>query len=166
MRVLVIGGGSIGLCAVAASNAIGADVDLAARYPHQIEAGTRLSAGAAVGTDYDVVVDAAGTQMAVDQAVERARPGGTIVAMATYWSPITVGLAFTTKKLRLQAAAGYGVHRQSGEREFATAAGLLAAAPDLADTLVTHRFGLADAAEAFRVAGDRASGAIKVQILP
>lgn len=166
MRVLVIGGGSIGLCAVAASRSMGADVDLAARYPHQIEAGARLSAGSVVGTDYDVIFDAAGTQMAIDQAVDLARPGGVIVAIATYWSPVTVGLGFTTKELRLRAAAGYGVHRHSGDREFVTAAALLAEVPDLGDALVTHRFGLDDAAEAFRVAGDRSSGAIKVQILP
>ena len=43
---------------------------------------------------------------------------------------------------------------------------MLAATPDLADALVTHRFGLDDAAEAFRVAGDRAAGAIKVQLAP
>jgi hypothetical protein len=32
--------------------------------------------------------------------------------------------------------------------------------------MVTHRFGLDDAAEAFRVAGDRDEGAIKVAVLP
>ena len=166
MRVLVIGGGSIGLCATAAARALGAEVDLAARYRHQLEAGERLGAGVGVGRDYDVVVDAAGSQSAFDQAVDLARPGGTIVALATYWSPIAVGLAFTTKELRLQAAAGYGAHRHSGHREFETAARLLAAVPELDRTIVTHRFGLDDAAEAFRVAGDRSSGAIKVQILP
>ena len=44
-RVLVIGGGSIGLCAVAAAAPPGVDADLAARHPHQIEAGERLGAG-------------------------------------------------------------------------------------------------------------------------
>jgi threonine dehydrogenase-like Zn-dependent dehydrogenase len=166
MRVLVIGAGSIGLCAVAAAVATGADVDLAGRHPHQIEAGEKVGAATALGTDYDIVIDAAGSQSAIDRAVELARPGGTIVAMATYWSPIQVGLGFTTKELRLRAASGYGVHRHSGVREFATAADLLAAVPDVVDALVTHRFGLDDAAEAFRVAGDRRSGAIKVQLIP
>ena len=46
------------------------------------------------------------------------------------------------------------------------AASLLADNPDLVDALVTHRFGLDDAAEAFRVAADRKAGAIKIVIEP
>jgi len=46
------------------------------------------------------------------------------------------------------------------------AAALLAARPEVVDALVHHRFGLDDAPEAFRVAGDRAAGAIKVLLSP
>ena len=37
---------------------------------------------------------------------------------------------------------------------------------EIADALVRHRFALDDAPEAFRVAGDRAAGAIKVLLGP
>ena len=50
--------------------------------------------------------------------------------------------------------------------EFEAAAALLAARPEVVDALVHHRFGLDDAPEAFRVAGDRAAGAIKVLLEP
>jgi threonine dehydrogenase-like Zn-dependent dehydrogenase len=53
-----------------------------------------------------------------------------------------------------------------GVREVEQAAALLAADPEIAKTLITHRFPLEDAAEAVRVAGDRAAGAIKVALHP
>jgi threonine dehydrogenase-like Zn-dependent dehydrogenase len=58
----------------------------------------------------------------------------------------------------------YGHHH--GEREFEEAAHLLAAHPELSETIVTHRFPLADAPAAFRTAADRSAGAIKVVIEP
>ena len=56
-RVLVVGGGSVGLLAVAAARAMGLEVDLEARHPHQKSAGERLGAGSPHG-EYDIVVEA------------------------------------------------------------------------------------------------------------
>ncbi|HAQ22596.1 MAG TPA: alcohol dehydrogenase, partial [Acidimicrobiaceae bacterium] len=50
--------------------------------------------------------------------------------------------------------------------ELLVAAQLLVDVPDLAEVLVTHRFGLDEASEAFRVAADRSAGAIKVVLEP
>ena len=74
-RVLVIGGGSIGLLAVAAARARGVDVDLSARHPAQQQAGEALGAALRAGEDYDVVIDAAGSQTALAEGLQRARPG-------------------------------------------------------------------------------------------
>jgi threonine dehydrogenase-like Zn-dependent dehydrogenase len=46
------------------------------------------------------------------------------------------------------------------------AAAMIADDPEIARTLITHRFPIEDAAEAFRVAGDKSSGAIRVVIEP
>ena len=63
MRVLVLGAGPIGLCTVAAARHLGADVDLEGRRPHPDRRRPSASGRrATVGADYDVVLDAAGTQ--------------------------------------------------------------------------------------------------------
>ena len=43
---------------------------------------------------------------------------------------------------------------------------MLADRPDLVDALITHRFPIEDAEEAFRVASDRAAGALRVVVEP
>jgi threonine dehydrogenase-like Zn-dependent dehydrogenase len=163
-RVLVIGGGSIGLSILAVARARGIDVDLSARYRHQHEAGERLGASRDFVDEYAVVVDAAGTQSSLDDAVTKVRPGGTIVVAATYWDPVSFGSDLLGKEAHVVPSTMYGhVH---GAREFEVAAEVLAAAPDLADVLISHRFSLDDAAEAFRVSGDRTAGSIKVVLEP
>jgi threonine dehydrogenase-like Zn-dependent dehydrogenase len=164
MRVLVIGAGPIGLCTIAVAGSRGIEVDLLAHRTSRIGAGERLGAGISAGTGYDVVLDAAGTQGSMDSAIERVRPGGTIGLLGTYWDPVTLGLAVQMKEVTLVPAFAYGHHH--GVSEFEDAITVLGAVPALADTVITHRFGLDEAPEAFRVAGDRASDAIKVVLHP
>ncbi|GAA3530608.1 hypothetical protein GCM10022222_12000 [Amycolatopsis ultiminotia] len=56
--------------------------------------------------------------------------------------------------------------RHDGVRDTEQAAALLAGNPEIAQAVITHRLPLDDAAEAFRAAADRASGAIKVVLHP
>jgi threonine dehydrogenase-like Zn-dependent dehydrogenase len=77
---------------------------------------------------------------------------------------VQFGTGLLGKEVTVIPATMYGHHH--GVREFELAAEMLAAHPDLGDVLVSHRFGLDDASEAFRVSGDRASGAIKVVLEP
>ncbi|WP_322756809.1 zinc-dependent alcohol dehydrogenase, partial [Frankia sp. Cas3] len=165
-RLLVVGGGTIGLVTVAVARAWGVEVDLLARHASQIQAGEALGAGSPPSGDrsrrYDVVVDAAGTQSSLDTAVARALRGGMVLALGTYWSPVQIDGTLAAKEVTVIPAILYGYHQ--GRREFDEAAQLLAQSPQLPDRLVTHRFPLQDAAEAFRVAADRESGAIKVQL--
>ncbi len=88
-RVLVVGGGSIGLLAVAAAAAMGLEVDLEARHDHQRAAGERLGAGAPHG-QYEITVEAAGTDSALATCVRKAAPGGRI-AMVGCRSRATAG---------------------------------------------------------------------------
>jgi threonine dehydrogenase-like Zn-dependent dehydrogenase len=164
-RVAVVGGGTIGLAAVAAARGAGvADVALVARHDHQRAAGERLGASA-VDDEYDVVVEAAGTGPALEQAAAACRPGGLVLFLSTHWSPVPIpGIPALMKELSFRWSYCYG--STGGRRDLDDAAALLAAEPAIAATLITHRFPLEDAPAAFRVAADRAAGAIKVVLEP
>jgi threonine dehydrogenase-like Zn-dependent dehydrogenase len=56
--------------------------------------------------------------------------------------------------------------RAGPSRDFDAAAAILAARPEVAATLITHRFPLDAATDAFAVAADRKAGAIKVVLEP
>ena len=86
-RVVVVGGGTIGLCCVAVAKYFGAEVELVARHRHQIEAGYRLGAQAHQQQKAPVVVEAAGTASALATAVDLAEKGGVVAIPSTYWDP-------------------------------------------------------------------------------
>jgi threonine dehydrogenase-like Zn-dependent dehydrogenase len=164
-RVAIVGGGSVGLCALAVARASGAEVALVARHDAQKGAGERLGAAASIEGSYDLVIDAAGTESALQRAVELCRPGGTLLLLATYWSGLTLpGFALCMKEIRVVPASMHGRHGVA--RDVDVAAALLAARPSIADALITHRFPLDAAPEAFATAADRQAGAIKVVLEP
>jgi len=161
-RVAVVGAGTIGLAAVAGARGVGCDqVGLVARHPHQHHAGERLGATIVDDGEYDVVIEAAGTEAALVTAAGLCRPGGEVLFLSTHWQPVPVpGIVALMKELTFRWSFTYGTH--PGGRDLDDAASLLARNPDIAATLITHRFPLDDAAAAFRVAADRGQGAIKV----
>ena len=163
-RVVVVGGGPIGLCAVAASVAAGCETALVARHPAQIAAGRRLGAVEPRG-EYDVAAECAGTVTATAECCERVRPNGTLLLLAAFWNELTLpGIPVAAKELAIVTASMYG--RLGAARDVDTAAALLAANPAIAECLITHRFPLAQAPAAFAAARDRRAGAIKVVLEP
>jgi len=163
-RVAVIGGGSIGLCSVVAARAAGARVDLVARHDAQRAAGARLGAGEPSGT-YDLVIDAAGTKSALEAALPLCRPGARLLLVATYWGGLELpGFPLCLKEVDVIPASLYS--REGASRDIDVAAAILARTPDVADAMITHRFPLDAAPEAFTTAADRKSGAIKVVLEP
>jgi 2-desacetyl-2-hydroxyethyl bacteriochlorophyllide A dehydrogenase len=162
-RVVVVGAGSVGLLAATAAQAQGAaEVAIQARHPHQHLARERLGIPEAKG-EYDVVIEAAGSSSSIQRSIEMLRPGGTVVVLGVVRTPLDVPFPMLlSKEVTLVASLGYCGH--AGEREMRLAAEMLAGRPEIAESLITHRFPLADAVEAFRVAADRSSGAIKVVV--
>ena len=86
--------------------------------------------------------------------------------LASYWDGVVElpGLEVTSKEVTLVPAAMYG--RVGPSRDIDVAAAILASRREVPETLITHRFPLDAAAEAFAVAADRAAGSIKVVLEP
>jgi threonine dehydrogenase-like Zn-dependent dehydrogenase len=164
-RVAIVGAGAIGILAAASAQTMGAtDVAVEARHPHQRDARERI--GAVTPTaDYDIVIETGGSESALHRAVELTRPGGTVVYVGVY-DPDTTWPhheAFL-REVALRPSLGYCGH--DGRREFAESAGMLASRPELAPMLITHRFPIDDAPEAYRVAADKSQGVFRVVVEP
>jgi threonine dehydrogenase-like Zn-dependent dehydrogenase len=163
-RVAVVGAGAIGLAAVAVARALGCAVDVTARHDAQRRAAMRIGAGVEPAGEYDVVVDAAGTDSALVTCFELLRPGGTVALVASSWEPVQFPQFFSLKE---PVVVGSNMHGHGeNDRDMDAAAGVIAGMPEIAPALVTHRLPLDRAAEAFTVAADRAGGAIKVLLEP
>lgn len=127
--------------------------------------GERLGARAGADGGYDVVVEAAGTADGIARSIELVGPRGTIVVLGVHLGRVELDwMPLFHREARVIPSLGYCRHDDGREMEHAAA--MLADDPEIARTLVTHRFPIEDATEAFRVAGDRSSGAIRVVIEP
>jgi len=127
--------------------------------------GERLGARVGSGGAYDVVVEAAGSAASLARSIELAAPGGTVVVLGVHFGPVEIDwMPLFHREARVVPSLGYCRH--DGGREMEEAAAMIAEEPQIARTLITHRYPIEDAGEAFRVAGDKTSGAIRVVIEP
>lgn len=174
-RVLVLGAGTIGLCAALVARDRAAEVAIVARHPHQRAAAeqvgvTVLAEGEAVawGKEHrpEVVVESVGgTADTLTDAVRVVGRGGRIVLLGTFSEPKAVDLQrLMMKEVALLGSFCYGGGQR--EPEFATAARRTGRwATELA-ALTTHQVPLAEVASAFGLADDKSTGAIKVTVVP
>lgn len=161
-RVAVIGAGSVGLAAVAALGRAGCDVDIDARYDHQRLAASRLGAAIGLKGSYDVVIDAVGSQSAVETSLRACRSGGSILELGVFWEPVRLSREWTLREISLIPALFYA-HDHSNS-DFEEAIEIVAADPEIESIFVTHTFPLEEAARAVEIAQDRVAGAIKVHL--
>ena len=163
-RAVIIGAGSIGLLAAAVLVDRGVIVDIVIRHPHQALAAEKVGAHpvSEAGLNYDVSFDAVCSQQSFDACVQATRPCGTLLEFGMFWSPVTLNNTLMMKEITVIPSIFYGHNHE--HHDFEEAVDILARLPSLIDAVVTHRFELTDAPEAFRVANDRKSGAIKVHL--
>ena len=160
-RVLVTGAGPIGCLVVAALRHAGAaEVVVSDLLDGPLALAARMGATSTVRADapedpawpeeVDTAIEASGAPVALRTCVERARRTGTVVLLGLL-PPGEVGLLanrVVTHELTLRGAFRF-------DEEFDHALSLLAGGLDVS-ALVTHTFPLAQAGQAFDLAGDRA----------
>ncbi len=178
MAVAVVGGGTIGLLALAAAKAMGATrTGLLAKYPHQADAARRLGVddvalttntdatarlAEATGGGYDLVVEAVGaTSQAPQQAIELVRRLGTVVLTGVFTGRIDIEASrLVGREIRLAGSNCYAAPGAQ-RRDFSLAVDLLRRGTVDAGAVITHRFPLAEAPGAFATSLDKRSGVIK-----
>ena len=159
-KVAVIGGGTIGLCTVLAAKHLGCHVDLYAKYDHQKEAGLKLGAGELSG-QYDRVVDCVANDQTLELSAKTAKPGSWVILLGIPLNGINLpGMRMIMNEIQIFPSIMYS--STNGVRDFSVAAKLISQNTDIGKTIISHRFNLEDAKEAFRIADDKNSGSIKV----
>jgi threonine dehydrogenase-like Zn-dependent dehydrogenase len=194
--VAVIGAGTIGLACVMAAKALGAGAVYAlARHPFQADLALALGATEALtdlpeeaaqrvrqetgggaggrggirlpeGGGADVVIETVGGHATtLDQAWALVRRRGRVIVLGVFEGavPVRLGPALG-KEADVRFAACYG--EQDGRHDYDVTLELIASGKAPVGRLLTHRFPLEEAPQAFRTADDKASGAVKVQLIP
>ena len=174
--VVVIGPGPIGLLAVAVAKALGASpVILTGTRNRRLAIGRELGADRVIniadedavevvrqltgGIGADYVIECAGTEATVNQAIHMANRGGKICLAAFPHDPVATDLPHLVKN----NIYVYGI-RGEGRSATRRAMALMAEKRFDATKIHTHTFALADLPTALRYARDRVEDAIKVVV--
>jgi threonine dehydrogenase-like Zn-dependent dehydrogenase len=181
--VAIVGAGTIGLMALLAARALGAArVHVVARHAHQAEAARAFGATSALqaegsdavrsirdltdGAGADLVVEAVGRHAEpLELAWQLVRPQGSVAVLGIFSQPVLLDLMPPIlREVSITFPICYGVI--DGRHDFEVAIELIASGRVDTTGMVTHRFGLVEAAAAFRTAADKSSGSLKVHIRP
>jgi len=176
--VLVVGCGGIGLCVVQVAKATGARRIVAADLvPERLGVAEKLGADVTIdanrpsaaaealeasgGHGVDTAFEAAGPQEALDLCLAATRSAGGVVVAGI---PAEDEYRFSSADLRRREIRLQFVRRQN--ENFPEAIRLVEAGLVKLEPMLTHRFPLERAKEAFELAEEKRDGAIRVAVLP
>ncbi len=172
--VVVFGAGPIGQAVLLGATDLGARVLVVDRLPSRLQLALRLGAEIVVdastgdpreairdwtgGDGPVIVVEATGVPAVVEQAIDVVASSGTVVVVGLSRQSVSVPMVeLTRKELTI-------VGSRNNMGRFADAVSLVRRKPDLAGLLISHRFPLEQAPEAFALAHDRPQATEKVII--
>jgi L-iditol 2-dehydrogenase len=173
-RVLILGSGSIGLMTALAARAMGA-AEVIATYRHDHQAEAVAAAGAdrtvhadrittLVGEKPDIVVETVGGHAdTLNHAVGLVRAGGRVSLLGLFPSPPQIN-ALAVMLNEVSVVGGITYCRPGARSDFETAQRIIEGDSERARRLITHRFPLAETAQAFRAAADKSTRSLKVQV--
>lgn len=173
-RVVVIGGGPIGMCVAIAAHDAGAEVMLVERLASRLEVASLLGLDATVDSTSEevpsavssftagegpaVVFEATGVPALVRLAVDLVAPSGTVVVIGLSEQEVAIPvIEFTRKELNV-----LGSRNNNGR--FAEAVALVTRAQDQLRRLVSQRFPLDEAPEAITLLTERPGETMKVLV--
>jgi len=179
-RLAIIGGGTIGqLCLAMAKVAGVKETLITVKYNQQAKLAKDLGADHVIdvnsgdfrayidevtdGLGVDAVIETVGGGSNFNEALAVLRKRGVVVLVGAYFGPVSVDLwpvVFSEATIVGSFCYGYtGI-----KKDFQASIELIASSKIPVTKVITHRFLLDDIAQAFEVAADKRSGAIKVQI--
>lgn len=161
-QVVVVGAGPIGLTATLTAVDLGAEVLVIDKVASRLEAASRMGAAVTVdatdgptvdavvewtnGDGAAVVIDATGMPAVIRSAIDMTAPSGAVVVVGISDQAVSIPvIEFSRKELSI-----YGSRNSAGL--FGDAVALVQRHPNEVAQLVTHRFPLADVAEAMSYA--------------
>ena len=176
--VAVVGPGPIGLMSVQLCKALGAGkVILTGTRDERLELGKKLGADYIAnvrrenpvdkvleltdGIGADLVLEAAGGDTSLQEALEMTRKGGKISILAFYKGPITADISIAVRN-------GINIYTVRGEGRMSVgrALALMAQGKITGKPLITHTFPLEEINEAIKTFVERIGGAMKVVVHP
>jgi threonine dehydrogenase-like Zn-dependent dehydrogenase len=178
-HVAVVGAGVAGLLVVAAARELGAGrITAFARHPHQAAAARSLGADDVIeatvdagheavrGLRADVVLEAVGGRSdTFSTSLSAVARGGELIVLGLFDEPQTFDARKAVfREIRMYFPVTYGT--LDGVSDFELALTLLVRERESLSRLVTHRLPLDRIDEAFGLAADKASGALRVVVMP
>ena len=111
------------------------------------------------------MIDCVGNNDTLNLSAKSAKPGSWIILLGIPLDGINLpGMRIIMNEIKLFPSIMYSSN--DGVKDFTVAAKVISLYPSIGKTIITHRFNLEDAEEAFRIAGDKLSKSIKVVFDP